>query len=64
MVVHESPSAMTVAYGAHMLDNAQHLPCAPALTNFPETACISISCSEHRASTGKHADADQVDRVL
>ena len=37
MVVHESPSAMTVVYEAHMTDHAQHLLCIPALANISET---------------------------
>ena len=37
MVVHESPSAMTVAYEAHMPDQAQHLLCTPALAELPDS---------------------------
>ena len=64
MVVHESPSAMTVAYDAHMPDHAQHLPCTPGLADFPGSEWKPFECSRHCASAGQYANGDQVDRVL
>lgn len=37
MVVHESPSAITVAYKAHMLGHAQYLSCTLALADIPQS---------------------------